>query len=134
EEREMHPYCQAEGVAVIPWSPLARGRLTRDPADESGSKRAGTDANLKTFYGPTEAADRQIIDAVATIAKERHVPRAQVALPWQLHKPAVTAPIVGATKPEHLEDAVKAISLKLTSEEMAALEDPYVPHAFAGFV
>ncbi len=131
EEREMLRLCQAEGIGVIPWSPLARGRLTRD-WDES-SARSETDEFGKTLYARTAEADRKVVERVAEIASRRGVPRAQVALAWLLHKSVVTAPIVGASKPQHLEDAVAALSLKLTHEEMAELEEPYVPHAVAGF-
>ena len=127
EEREMLPLCEAEGVGVIPWSPLARGRLTRDWNE--GSARADTDEVGKKLYNPTAEADRQVAEKVGEIAKKRGVPRAQVALAWMLHKPAVTAPIIGATKPHHLDDAVAALSLALTAEEIAALEEPYIPHA-----
>jgi aryl-alcohol dehydrogenase-like predicted oxidoreductase len=132
EEREMLPLCQAEGIGVIPWSPMARGRLTRD-WNESTS-RLETDEFGKGLYAKTEAADRTIVEKVGEIAKARGVPRAQVALAWVLGKPAITAPIVGATKEHHLDDAVAALSLKLTSEEIAALESLYVPHESTGFV
>jgi aryl-alcohol dehydrogenase-like predicted oxidoreductase len=132
EEREMLRLCQAEGIGVIPWSPLARGRLTRD-WDET-SARSETDEFGKSLYAKTAEADRRVVERVAEIAARRGVPRAQVALAWLLHKPAVTAPIVGASKPQHLEDAVAAMSLTLSPEEIAALEEPYVPHALAGFV
>jgi 1-deoxyxylulose-5-phosphate synthase len=131
EEREMLRLCQAEGIGVIPWSPLARGRLTRD-WDES-SARSETDEFGKTLYAKTAEADRKVVERVAEIASRRGVPRAQVALAWLLHKPVVTAPIVGVSKPQHLEDAVAALSLKLMHEELAELEEPYVPHAVAGF-
>jgi aryl-alcohol dehydrogenase-like predicted oxidoreductase len=131
EEREMLRLCQAEGVGVIPWSPLARGRLTRD-WDES-SARSETDEFGKTLYAKTAEADRKVVERVAEVASRRGVPRAQVALAWLLHKPLVTAPIVGASKPQHLEDAVAALSLKLPPEEITKLEEPYVPHAVAGF-
>jgi aryl-alcohol dehydrogenase-like predicted oxidoreductase len=131
EEREMLRLCQAEGIGVIPWSPLARGRLTRD-WDES-SARSETDEFGKSLYARTGEADRKVVQRVAEIASRRGVPRAQVALAWLLHKPVVTAPIVGASKPQHLEDAVAALSIKLTPEEMTELEEPYVPHAVAGF-
>ncbi|WP_201865334.1 aldo/keto reductase [Microvirga soli] len=131
EEREMLRLCQAEEIGVIPWSPLARGRLTRD-WDES-SARSETDEFGKTLYAKTAEADRKVVERVAEVASRRGVPRAQVALAWLLHKPVVTAPIVGASKPQHLEDAVAALSIKLTSEEIAELEEPYVPHAVAGF-
>ena len=132
EEREMLRLCQAEGIGVIPWSPLARGRLTRD-WDET-SARSETDEFGKSLYAKTAEADRRVVERVAEIAARRGVPRAQVALAWLLHKPVVTAPIVGASKPQHLEDAAAAMSLTLSPEEMAALEEPYVPHALAGFV
>ena len=131
EEREMLPLCREEGVGVIPWSPLARGRLTRD-WDET-SARSETDAFGKTLYAATADADRKVVEAVARIAGARGLPRAQVALAWVLAKPGITAPIVGATKPQHLDDAVAALSVKLEPEEIAALEAPYVPHAVTGF-
>ncbi|MDO3411810.1 aldo/keto reductase [Saccharibacillus sp. CPCC 101409] len=130
EEREMLPLCDAEGVGVIPWSPLARGRLTRDW--EASSKRSETDAFGKTLYADTEDADRRVVEAVARVAEERGVPRAQIALAWVLQKRPVTAPIVGATKTYHLEDAAAALSVQLTDEEIRRLEEPYVPHAVTG--
>ncbi len=130
EEREMLPLCEAEGVGVIPWSPLARGRLTRDW--EESSKRSENDAFGRTLYDKTEEADRRVVEAVAEVARERGVPRAQIALAWVLQKSAVTAPIVGATKTHHLDDAVAALSIKLTDEEIRRLEEPYVPHAVIG--
>ena len=132
EEREMLPLCQAEGIGVIPWSPMARGRLTRDWNESTG--RLQTDEFGKGLYAKTEAADRTIVEKVGEIAKARGVPRAQVALAWVLGKPAITAPIVGATKEHHLDDAVAALSLQLTSEETKALEALYVPHESTGFV
>jgi aryl-alcohol dehydrogenase-like predicted oxidoreductase len=132
EEREMLPLCQAEVIGVIPWSPLARGRLARPPHTEK-TTREQTDAFDKKLYQATEQADRPIIDRVAEIAHNRGVPQAQVALAWLLEKPAITAPIVGATKPHHLENAIGSLSLKLTTEESHSLEEPYVPHAVAGF-
>jgi aryl-alcohol dehydrogenase-like predicted oxidoreductase len=131
EEREMMPLCAAEGIGVIPWSPLARGRLTRDWGEQT--KRSETDEFGKTLYVSTEEADRKIVERVAEIAAKRGVPRAQVALAWMSQKPFVTAPIVGASKPHHLHDAVAALSLNLTPEEIAALEELYVPHSIAGF-
>jgi 1-deoxyxylulose-5-phosphate synthase len=131
EEREMLPLCRAEGVAVMPWSPLARGRLTRD-WDET-SARSDTDAFGKTLYAATADADRKVVEAVAAVAKARGIPKAQVALAWVLQKDGVTTPIVGATKMQHLEDAVAALDVKLTADEIAALEAPYVPHAVTGF-
>ncbi|MBM6594233.1 aldo/keto reductase [Microvirga pudoricolor] len=131
EEREMLPLCRAEGIGVIPWSPLARGRLTRD-WDET-SARSETDAFGKTLYAATADADRKVVEAVARVAAQRGIPRAQVALAWVLAKPGITAPIVGATKPHHLDDAVAALSVELTQDEILALEEPYVPHAVTGF-
>ena len=126
EEREMLPLCAAEGVGVIPWSPLARGRLTRDW--EETTSRTETDQVSKRLYTKTDEADRRVAESVATVAAKRGVPRAQVALAWVLRNPVVTAPIVGASKPHHLEDAVAALSLALTSEETTVLEENYVPH------
>jgi 1-deoxyxylulose-5-phosphate synthase len=128
EEREMLPLCADQGIAVMPWSPLARGRLTRDW--NATSEREASDNFGKTLYGAD--ADHAIIEAVATIARARNVSRAQVALAWLLQKPGITSPIIGASKPQHLEDAVAALSLKLTAEEVKALEAPYLPHAIAG--
>lgn len=127
EEREMLPLCRDAGIGMIPWSPLARGRLTRDWSE--ASLRSRTDEVIPTLYTKTEDADRKVVERVAQIAAERGAPRAQVALAWLLAKPGVTAPIVGATKLRHLEDALEAMSLKLTAEEIARLEEPYVPHA-----
>ena len=131
EEREMLPLCAAEGIGVIPWSPLARGRLTRDW--DTQSARSETDEFGKSLYASTADADRQVVEAVADVAKQRGVPRAQVALAWVLQKSVITAPIIGATKAGHLDDAVAALSLKLTPEEIGTLEARYVPHAVAGF-
>ncbi|HDV6318245.1 TPA: aldo/keto reductase [Burkholderia multivorans] len=131
EEREMLPLCEAEGIAVIPWSPLARGRLTRN-WDES-SERQQSDAVGERLYDATADADRAIVDAVAAIAAARNVPRAQVALAWVAQKRGVTAPIVGISKLPQLDDALAALDLKLTDDEIATLERPYVPHAVAGF-
>ncbi|WP_375388503.1 aldo/keto reductase [uncultured Amnibacterium sp.] len=129
EEREMHPYCVDTGVGVIPWSPLARGKLTRD-WDET-TARGDTDAFGSTLYD--QEGDRRIVDAVRRVAEARGVSRAQVALAWVLAQPAVTAPIVGATKPQHLEDAIAAADLQLTDDELDVLEADYVPHAPSGF-
>ena len=131
EEREMMPLCAAEGVGVVPWSPLARGRLTR--AWGESTKRMEQDEFGKTLYGATEQADREVVERVAELAARRGVSRAQVALAWMVQKPFITAPIVGASKPEHLDDAVAALSLKLTTEEISSLEEPYVPHRLVGF-
>ena len=129
----MLPLCQAEGVAVIPWSPLARGRLAR-PWEGESTKRLATDQFGKLLYGQTEEADRKVVERLGEIAAARGVPRAQVALAWMLSKPVITAPIVGATKAHHLPDAVAALSLRLSPAEITKLEAPYVPHAIVGFV
>ncbi len=131
EEREMMGLCQAEGIGVIPWSPLARGRLTR-PSEAEPTERIQTDEYGKFLYTQTQEADRGVIDRVQQVAQARGVPAAQVALAWLLQKPGVTSPIIGASKPHHLEDAVAALDLKLSAEEMAALEEPYVPHPLLG--
>jgi aryl-alcohol dehydrogenase-like predicted oxidoreductase len=130
EEREMLPLCADQGIAVMPWSPLARGRLTR--AWNESSSREETDEYGKTLYTQFPESDRLVVDQVGTVATARGVPRAQVALAWLLQKKGVTSPIIGASKPNHLTDAVAALSLKLTPEEIAALEAPYVPHSVAG--
>ena len=130
EEREMLPLCADRGVAVLPWSPLARGRLTRDW--DATTARSETDEFGKTLYD-TSASDRSIVEAVAGVAAERGLPRAQIALAWLFSKPWVTAPIVGATKPEHIDDAVAAVDLALSTEEIASLEAPYTPHPIVGF-
>jgi 1-deoxyxylulose-5-phosphate synthase len=131
EEREMLPLCADQGIAVMPWSPLARGRLTR--AWNETSSRQETDEFGKKLYTQFPDSDRLIVDQVSAIANARGVPRAQVALAWLLQKKGVTSPIVGASKPDHLKDAVAALSLKLTAEEIASLEKPYVPHSISGF-
>jgi len=131
EEREMIPLCAAEGVGVIPWSPLARGRLTR--AWNETTNRTEADEFGKTLYTATPDADRRIVERVTEVATQRGVPRAQVALAWLAQKPFVTAPIVGASKPHHLDDAVAALSIELTPEEISSLEEPYVPHPVVGF-
>jgi aryl-alcohol dehydrogenase-like predicted oxidoreductase len=128
EEREMLPLCADQGIGVLPWSPLARGRLTRDWDDTT--ERSGSDLFGRTLY---DEGDRVIVDRVAEVATERGVPRAQVALAWLLTKPGVTSPIVGATKPHHLEDAVAAIDLALTQDEVDRLEEPYVTRPVVGF-
>jgi aryl-alcohol dehydrogenase-like predicted oxidoreductase len=132
EEREMLPLCADARVAVLPWSPLARGRLTRPWNTETA--RTQTDPFGKSLYATTEASDRKIVDQVAAIALARGVPQAQVALAWLLHKSVVTAPIVGATKAQHLDDAVAALELNLSETEIAQLEASYVPHAVVGHV
>jgi 1-deoxyxylulose-5-phosphate synthase len=131
EEREMIPLCVEDGVGVIPWSPLARGWLTgtRTREGERRTVRAETDSFGDTLY---VAEDFDVVDRVNEVAGERGVPSAQIALAWLLHKPGVTAPIVGATKLEHLEDALAAAELTLDAETVARLEEPYVPHPVIG--
>jgi 1-deoxyxylulose-5-phosphate synthase len=131
EEREMLPLCADMGTGVIPWSPLARGRLTRDWNETS--ERQNSDAFGKHLYDATAQADRQVIEAVATVAKARDVSRAQIALAWVFGKAEVAAPIIGASKPQHLDDAIAALDITLTPEERVVLEAHYVPHAIAGF-
>jgi 1-deoxyxylulose-5-phosphate synthase len=130
EEREMIPLCIDQGVGLIPWSPLARGRLTRD-WDEV-TERSNTDEFGRTLYDTSES-DRTIAQRVANVASAHGVPRAQVALAWMLQRPGITSPIIGATKAHHLQDAAAAVDVVLTAEELEALESPYVPHANAGF-
>ena len=132
EEREMIPLCQAEGVGIIPWSPLARGRLAR-PWKSEKTKRYETDRMGSRLYAQTEDADRKVVDRVGQISAQRGVPYAQIALAWMLSKSAIAAPIVGATKPHHLSDAAAALSLHLTTEEIASLEQVYVPHQVLAF-
>ena len=131
EEREMLPFCEDQKIAVIPWSPLARGRLTRDWDEKTN--RSETDEFGKTLYKQAEDADRKIVGKVAEIAKAHGVSRAQVATAWILQKSAVTAPIIGASKAQHLTDAVGALTVKLSAEDIMALEAPYIPHNVAGF-
>jgi aryl-alcohol dehydrogenase-like predicted oxidoreductase len=131
EEREMLPYCRDQGIGVLPWSPLARGRLTRDW--NATTRRSSSDEFGGRLYRQAEEADRKVVAAVAEVAAARGVPRARVALAWLLHQPAVTAPIVGATRIEHLEDAIAAVELELSEDELARLSEHYVPHAAEGF-
>ncbi|MGJ0191973.1 aldo/keto reductase [Pantoea sp. RRHST58] len=131
EEREMHPLCQAENIAVLPWSPLARGRLTR-PWGEA-TARTASDEYGKTLYQATEENDAVIAQRLEAIAVRKGVSRAQVALAWLLHKPAVTAPIIGASRAEQLADLVKAVEVELSAEEIAELETVYQPHPVVGF-
>ncbi len=132
EEREMMGLCQDQGVGVIPWSPLARGRLAR-PSNAESTQRLETDQFGKTMYAGTEEADRKVIDAVTAMAQRKEVSQAALALAWMLTKPYVDSPIVGATKPHHLEDAAAALDVKLSPEEIAELEAPYIPHPVLGF-
>jgi aryl-alcohol dehydrogenase (NADP+) len=129
EEREMLPLCADQGIGVIPWSPLARGKLTRDW--DASTTRAETDEFGKLLYTDT---DRVIVDRVAQVAAARGVPRAQIALAWVLGNPVITAPIVGTTKPHHLDDALAALRIDLTDDEVKQLQEPYTPHEVAGFV
>jgi aryl-alcohol dehydrogenase-like predicted oxidoreductase len=132
EEREMLPLCHAEGIGVIPWSPQARGKLSRDW--DYTSVRTETDEAMTRLFAKTQEADKKVVDRVAEIARARGTPRAQIALAWLLSKPVITAPIVGATKLHHLDDALAAVDLRLSADEIAALEEPYTPHAVVGFV
>ena len=132
EEREMLPLCVAEGIGVIPWSPQARGRLTRDW--DYTSIRTETDDAHQRLFGKSEEADRRVVDRVAEVAAARDIPQAQVALAWLLSKPVITAPIVGATKLHHLDDALASVNVKLSADEITSLEQPYVPHPVVGFV
>jgi aryl-alcohol dehydrogenase-like predicted oxidoreductase len=132
EEREMIPQCLDQGVGIVPWSPLARGLLagTVTASGQQRTTRARTDPFLHSLYRPD--LDLPVIDRAAEIAAQRGVSTAQVALSWLLHKPGVTAPIAGATRLEHLEDALAAEQLSLSDEELARLEEPYVPHPVSG--
>lgn len=132
EEREMLPLCMDQGVGIIPWSPLARGKLTRD-WDEKTS-RSETDNFGSYLYGKTAEADKKVVAMLAELASERNLPQAQIALAWLLQKPGVTAPIIGATKAHHLEDALAALTVSLSEEEISRLEAPYIPHPVVGFV
>ncbi len=132
EEREMIPLCRTEGIAIIPWSPLARGFLVGNRSRAQGGEtvRGKTDAFGQSLYND---ADFDVVDRVAEVAASHGVPPARVALAWMLQKPEITAPIIGATKPHHLEDAVKALEVKLSPEEIARMEEPYKPHPVLGF-
>lgn len=131
EEREMLSLCKEEKIGVMPWSPLAKGRLTRDW--NTATERSENDEAGKKFFPEASEADRKIVERVAEVAKRRGVPRAQIALAWVLQKEAITSPIIGSTKASHLEDAVAALSITLTPEEIAFMEEPYVPHSLVGF-
>src|ERR1017187_4585876 len=130
EEREMIPLCRAEGLGLILWSPLARGLLAR--SRQVGTVRSKTDDFATSLYAGMTESDDKVIARVQALAAAKGVPPARIALAWLLHKPAVTAPIVGASKPQHIEDAVGALSIELTAEEVASLEQPYVPHPVVG--
>lgn len=126
EEREMIPLCIDQGVGVLPWSPLARGMLTRDWGEKT--ERSAKDMFSTYLYRATAENDRQVVEAVAKVALERGLPRAQIAMAWLLGKPGITAPIIGATKPSHLSDAIAALDVTLSAEEISQLESPYLPH------
>ncbi len=133
EEREMIPLCQAESVALIPWSPLARGLLAgtrRSPGDSESTRRAESDHYARKLYD--QPSDQEVIDTVRRVAQKRGVSPAQIALAWLLSKPAVAAPIVGATKLQHLDDALAALDVELNAEEIGQLEAPYRPHPVRG--
>ena len=133
EEREMLGLCSAEGVGVVPWSPLARGRLTRAWESLTGTERGRSDEYGRLIYAGTEESDKRVADSVGKISAARGVTRAQTALAWLFSKPAVTAPIIGATKAHHLEEAVGALTIKLSDAEIKEIEAPYVPHPVVGF-
>ncbi|WP_439485809.1 aldo/keto reductase [Blastomonas fulva] len=130
EEREMIPLCMDQGVGVLPWSPLARGMLTRDWNEKTA--RSQTDMFSAYLYRATADNDQQIVEAVAAVAQERGLPRAQIAMAWLLGKAGITAPIIGATKPSHLHDAIAAVDVTLSPDEIKRLESPYLPHAVIG--
>jgi aryl-alcohol dehydrogenase-like predicted oxidoreductase len=131
EEREMLPLCREENIGVIPYSPLASGRLTRDWSSET-TLRSETDQIAKSKYDTTSETDQQVIARVAELANRHEVPRAHIAIAWLLQKEPVTAPIIGATKISHLEESINALTVKLTSDEIAYLEEPYMPHRIVG--
>jgi 1-deoxyxylulose-5-phosphate synthase len=130
EEHEMIPFCRAEGIGLIPWSPLARGVLAGNR--NAGTVRSRTDEYATRLYGNTMEADEKVLKQVRKLAEARDVLPARIALAWVLHKPGITAPIVGASKPHHLEDAIGALNVKLKPEEIKALEESYEPHAVVG--
>lgn len=132
EEREMIPFCQEENIGVIPWSPLARGFLAgnRPRAEEGETTRGKTDASARRLY--YQESDYRVLDRITDLAKKSGISNAQIALAWMLHKPAITSPIIGATKPHHLEEAVKTLDVHLSGDEIKYLEEPYQPHAVLG--
>jgi aryl-alcohol dehydrogenase-like predicted oxidoreductase len=132
EEREMLALCRAEKIGIIPWSPIARGRLAR-PSNSESTKRLTLDQFGKTVYDKTEELDKKIIDRVTTLAKDKNVSQAQIAIAWLLHQPGITAPIIGATKMPQLEEAIASHTVKLSLDEIKLLEELYVPHPIAGF-
>ena len=133
EEREMLPLCASEGIGVIPWSPLARGRLARPWNAGSGSDRPSTDETARSLYSRFEEYDKKVVDSVGKIAEARSISYAQVALAWLLQQPVVTAPIIGATKLVHLDDAVAALDINLSEDEMNSLTTDYIPHTIVGY-
>ncbi len=133
EEREMVPLCRDQGLGLIPWSPLARGHLARPAGAKAATKRAATDRFGKTLYSSMAEADQRVLAELDALAMSRKLPHAQIALAWLLQKDEVAAPIVGATKMEHLETAAASVEVQLSPEEIAKLEAPYVPHPIAGF-
>ncbi|HEX7664592.1 MAG TPA: aldo/keto reductase, partial [Polyangiaceae bacterium] len=133
EEREMTGVCVDQGVGIIPWSPLARGKLARSADSKESTTRSETDKFGKVLYSKMEEADQEVLRAVDTVAKAKSLPNAQIALAWLLQAKGVTSPIVGATKMKHLEDAVAALDVELTKDEVKTLEKPYQPHPVAGF-
>lgn len=134
EEREMMSLCREEGIGVIPWSPLARGRLARPWESVPTTRRGKSDEFGRLLYDKSRDADRIVVERVHAVAKAKRISAAQVALAWMLHKPYVTSPIIGATKSHHLEDAVAALSVELTPKEIESLEEPYVPHPVSGLL
>jgi aryl-alcohol dehydrogenase-like predicted oxidoreductase len=133
EEREMMKLCLDQQIGVLPWSPLARGRLSRPWNERQASERAGSDASGRKLYSHTEEADQQVVERLAQVAQARGVSMSQLALAWHFTKPYVTAPIIGATKLAHLDDALAATKLQLTPAEIEHLESEYVPHPVLGF-
>jgi aryl-alcohol dehydrogenase-like predicted oxidoreductase len=132
EEREMIPLCVAEGIGVIPWSPLARGRLTRPWDQKDSTRRAASDEFGKHIFARADESDQAVVDRVGEIAGERGLPLAQIAMAWLLSRPGVVSPIIGVTKRQHLEDGLAALELALTPDEITRLEAPYVPHPVLG--
>jgi len=128
EEREMIPLCRAEGIGLTPWSPLARGKLARPWQDEAETARAKTDAFAQKLYPKSAHLDKPVVDRLIEVSKARGDSPAQVALAWMFQKPGMTSPVIGATKAKHLDDAIGALSIKLSDDEIAQLEEPYQPH------
>jgi aryl-alcohol dehydrogenase-like predicted oxidoreductase len=133
EEREMNALCVDQGVGLVPWSPLARGRLARGAASPASTARSETDGFGNAVYGASADVDARVLERVDAVARSRGVPNAQVALAWLLRQRCVASPIIGATKMQHLDDAVAALAVTLSDDEVRRLEEPYVPHPIAGF-